>query len=210
MLERNGYGWVVVVLALGMVATGCGNDSRGGGGRSGGRDGGIMLVDDGGTTDGGGSTRTDGGGGTMTDGGGGGSCRPDVVPSWSDAPPCSANLLTCFRGCAMGDTDCLIACVEMEPAGCGQCLDQEIISCSNANGCQDEWNCRTTCLEDNCAGMTGDALVSCAQSMCGDEFDAYTMCLRGLPQGTCSIARCIQSGGGGTDGGMGGGMGGGM
>ena len=212
---RGGSGSLLLLGAV-LAVSGCGSGSRDDGRGSGGRDGGIMLMDGGSTGDGGGSMGD--GGGSMGDGGGsGGMCRTDMVPAWTMPPPCTDQLIPCLQACPMGDagTTCQNNCFEMQPRECNICLNATIIKCFNEAGCQGQWDCFATCLEDNCSDAMGNIDTACVDAMCEMQRTDYTACGDRLPMMTqqncfrAAFQTCVPapSGGGGSGGGGSGGGG---
>ncbi|MDW8363952.1 MAG: hypothetical protein RMK74_16285 [Myxococcales bacterium] len=176
--------WMVGWLVCWAMVSGC-TSERGGGGSRVRRDGGITIPDSGSTPDtGGGGTdattpRPDGGGGRDA----GGSCPRNDVPPWTGAPGCAASTRTCLS-MAMTSAD-IERCIMMDPNRemCVLCLNQQIISCANGMGCQDEWDCLAACIETCPEGDSG-----CVDRMCGTQNTAYDGCLMGLPRGSCASA----------------------
>ncbi len=183
-----------------LVASGCANDGRSSGRDGGRREGGIMLMD-------GGSTGTDGGS-TGTDGGGG-MCRPSMVPAWTMPPPCNDQLLPCLQACPMGDNMCFSSCFGMQPQECNICFNGTLIKCINEAGCQEDWNCFSTCTDDNCTDAMGNIDRTCVDTMCSAQRMAFGSCADGLGEttrqgcGRLAFQTCVPApmmGGGGAGG----------
>lgn len=107
-------------------------------------------------------------------------CRTNSVASYPGSP-CASATLTCWEGCA--DSACVQSCLDSDPnsAACNDCVNQNLISCANSMGCQDEWNCFNQCWEDNgCTDRT------CVETYCSSEDDAYSTCVNGLGSSACA------------------------
>ncbi|MDH5493675.1 MAG: hypothetical protein OEY14_17105 [Myxococcales bacterium] len=182
-------GRVTLIVVLLLTASAC--TSRGRGGRGTPEDGGTPTPD-GSASDGGGTpdgSASDGGivlvdSGTP-DGSGGswtGSCRFDLVDLIT-TPYCASATTTCVGSCA--DSPCIEACLSDDPSpDCAACVNINLISCLNANGCQGDWDCISSCGEDMCTGMTGTAYQTCLDTYCADENAAWDTCV------TTSTATC--------------------
>jgi len=69
---------------------------------------------------------------------------------------------------------------------CGECLDQNIISCANDMGCQSQWDLGACCIEDNCATVPDAG--GCVEAACSSEQTAYISCIQSLAAGACGSA----------------------
>ncbi len=67
------------------------------------------------------------------------------------------------------------ACIDaVTDATCRRCIDLDLISCVNRNGCQEVWSCYTDCIRERCPGDPSDA---CVRGSCGAEEDAFDACV---------------------------------
>lgn len=143
----------VAGIALTVALAGCGDDPR----RPGrGSDGGITL---------------DGG-----DDGPPPECGTDVVSPVRDAY-CSSSTGTCIDACDTGD--CIFDCLDADPnPDCSTCVNINIISCANSNGCQGDWDAYTCCLEGECGQDAGTTCIDMAiDGVCGGDSDRYNECV---------------------------------
>ncbi len=97
-----------------------------------------------------------------------GSCRSYPVTPYPGVA-CSSTTATCTDSCA--DSTCLQSCLmgDSNP-DCWLCANQNILACINSAGCQEEWDCYNTCLED--AGCTTSTCPACDPE--ASDFDACT------------------------------------
>lgn len=140
----------LVALTVGVIAVGCGDSSR----RGSSSDSGIRLD--------GGPTET--------------SCGTDVVDRVSDAY-CSEATASCIEACEPGE--CLADCLDSDPnPDCSACVNINIVSCANANGCQSSWDDYTCCLDEQCPADAGTSCVDEAiAGPCGGDSDRYDECV---------------------------------
>ncbi|HEY8429531.1 MAG TPA: hypothetical protein VIL20_14195 [Sandaracinaceae bacterium] len=95
-------------------------------------------------------------------------CPDNFLPPYAGAG-CSSSTATCTSGCST--SECIQGCLEADPnPECLLCVDQNILSCANSAGCQEEWNCYIDCATT--AGCT--SLASCPA--CRAEEAAYLDC----------------------------------
>lgn len=191
---------LIVVAASLVLATGCRNRSRSGGPRPL-ADSGMVGVDSGPTpmTDSGpivimdsGMTRVDSGptpecfsnsdclSSEMCSGG-------RCVPMTSTCPTdtltrvttqmCADTTRTCVEGCA--DGTCIASCLEADPdpSSCIGCVNNNIFSCWNRNGCQSQWNCVAECAATRCSPDD----TTCLDTTCSAEWTTYQTCGDGVP-----------------------------
>lgn len=105
------------------------------------------------------------------------SCRSNPVPRYPGIA-CSSTTRTCAEACT--DGTCINDCLMADPSpDCFACVQQNLVSCFNAAGCQSDWDCYTTCYED--AGCTGGA----ACTACASELEAYNSCVDSV-SGSCT------------------------
>lgn len=146
-------------LALAVVLAGCGDDPR----RSGrGSDGGVLLDapdDDDGTE-----------------------CTTETVSPVRDKL-CSDSTGACVDACDTGD--CIFDCLDSDPnPDCSACVNINIISCANSNGCQADWDQYTCCIDGECGQDAGTSCIDMAiEGVCGGDLDRYDECV-----GTVDIA----------------------
>lgn len=96
---------------------------------------------------------------------------------------CTSTTYNCVVDCG-SDGVCMQACLDADadPNLCNGCVQNNILSCYNANGCQADWNCFSQCITDNsCTDRT------CATTYCSAEDTAYSNCIDSLPSSvSCS------------------------
>lgn len=108
-------------------------------------------------------------------------CQTDLVNP-STARPCAATTYTCINGPPPCEGDaCVSACLDGDPnnAMCLSCINQNLVSCANTMGCQDEWDAFTCCGDTRCP--TGGS--SCLAAMCGAERSTFLSCVSAVGEG---------------------------
>ena len=105
--------------------------------------------------------------------------------------PCATEVVEVLYGyCDATTVECITSggdfatCVDADsdPAGCGGCLNQNVISCANDNGCQSDWNQVACCRDDYCGGTLDDP---CAMGACASQWMTFSACLETLAPGVC-------------------------
>ena len=153
---------VLISAACALVAaSACNNSSR-----PPSRDGGPIIIPDSGTP------RTDGG--TMMTG-----CTDEDV-SYNMAAVCSAATMSCVMACTTGM--CIVDCLEADASpNCPACVNQNLISCANTNGCQSAWSAFVCCVDEACPPPAMAACLMSAQTgACMSQDSAYGTCLMGV------------------------------
>jgi hypothetical protein len=56
---------------------------------------------------------------------------------------------------------------------CWTCAQQNIIACIVDAGCQSQWDCWASCVEDNCPEGSAE---TCPDTYCPTELDAWSTC----------------------------------
>jgi hypothetical protein len=152
-------------LTIALVAASACNSSR----PPGGGDGGPIIIPDS-------AVPRDGArdGGTST-----GMCTDENV-GYLTMPLCSAATMTCIMGCTAGA--CIVDCIEADPSpNCGACVNQNLISCANTNGCQSAWSAFVCCVDEACPPPAMAACVmSATTGACMAQDGAYSTCLMGI------------------------------
>lgn len=115
---------------------------------------------------------------------GGPMCEEDLRSPYTGPVPCSVETRDCAAACETRDCaeDCFLA---DENAACIGCWDVNQLSCWNRNGCQDEFNCLSTCIRTECPS----ADPTCIGDRCSAEDIVYAACFE--PFFTTCLERTI-------------------
>lgn len=137
------------------------------------RDGGVVLD---GALDGG-SVPPDGDSGATSS-----ACISGEIVSEYEGPGCSETTVACLATCSepTAPPDCTTQCIERDPE-CRECVNESLVVCANAAGCQTAWNVFACCAEQRCPAIPGGAgrLACPFMGQCLVEADEYLACLEG-------------------------------
>ncbi len=103
-------------------------------------------------------------------------CAEDLRAPFAGPAPCSVATADCAAACSTAS--CAEDCFLADPsANCIGCWDANQLACWNRNGCQDEWNCISECIQTSC---TLPPTAECIGMNCGAEDLAYADCFEPL------------------------------
>jgi len=117
----------------------------------------------------------------------GSACEVGEVLGPFPGPRCTAETTECLQSCESEPDieDCQDGCFATDPA-CVTCLNETVIRCINANGCQEPWDGVACCTEERCPGLTGAARLDCGG--CFGEVEGYFECANASAIDVCEDA----------------------